>query len=59
MVSPNARGQLGRTALYEACVWGDIDVSGHYRFLACTDLPPKAGGEDGCGLQAGLGASFR
>ena len=26
MVSPNAQGQLGRTALFEACVWGDPQV---------------------------------
>jgi len=26
MVEPNARGQLGRTALFEAALWGDLEV---------------------------------
>ena len=26
MVNPNARGPFGRTALYEACMWGDEHI---------------------------------
>jgi hypothetical protein len=26
MVDPNVQGQLGRTALFEACLWGNEEV---------------------------------